>query len=273
MLDKVGGERGKNRGVVIIGCELDFGPIDGLGPGMRGILAPAGNGMLETVQGSRDVARHGYVDGTGLVIPGKGKAAEQGSGPVGGDCVELAEGRNEVVGGCILDILDTEVIHDEGENNAIGGMMPESRGEADGPVAEVEEVPLETVIRKAASLFEAGHALANLHVDIAVGDFGGKVVGFDDFRWNLRIQEFHVFEALKWGAVVEILDVGAGKAGVGGGNGAVDKALGGGEAGALGRGVAKVIEAVTVDGEADTVGLSFERADGGHLFSIAYLAA
>ena len=59
----------KRGGVVEIVCVLDFGAIDGLRPGMGGILLDFGVGMLELVQCFVDVAWLGKVDSpVGVII-------------------------------------------------------------------------------------------------------------------------------------------------------------------------------------------------------------
>jgi hypothetical protein len=80
--------------------------------------------MLETVQCRGYVARHGDVNRTVGIVPGKGETAVQRAGPVGGDSVEGFEGGNEMVGVGVVDVLDAKIIDDEGENDAIGCMLP-----------------------------------------------------------------------------------------------------------------------------------------------------
>ena len=72
LLEKADGLWWKHGGVVKIFRVLDFGAIDGLRPGVRGILSAFGVGMFKILHCFVNVAWHGDVDSPVGVIPHKG---------------------------------------------------------------------------------------------------------------------------------------------------------------------------------------------------------
>ena len=84
--------------------------------------------MLEFVQSCLEIFWHGYVTGACGVVPVNSDSAEQGTGPVDGDGVEFLEVLNEVVGILFSNVFDSKVINDEGENDGLGGVLPDCRG-------------------------------------------------------------------------------------------------------------------------------------------------
>ena len=71
---------------------------------------------------------HGDVIGACGIVPVNGESAEKGTGPVDGDSVDFLEGLDEVVGVLFSNLLDAKVVNDEGENDGLGGVLPERRG-------------------------------------------------------------------------------------------------------------------------------------------------
>ena len=63
-----------------------------------------------------------------------------------------------MVGVLFADVLDPKVINDEGENDGLGGVLPERRGSGNRGEGKMGEVSFESVFGNAAGLFEAGHA-------------------------------------------------------------------------------------------------------------------
>ena len=70
---------------------LDGSAIDGLVPGMRGVLGARGRWMLKLLEGLLDVCGHGDVTNTLVVVPINGETAIEGSSPIDGDIIELLE--------------------------------------------------------------------------------------------------------------------------------------------------------------------------------------
>ena len=117
------------------------------------------------------------------------------------------------------------------------------------------------------------HAFADLRIDPAVGaDKAAQVVLFDDLVMEEIQGEFHVLITCHGGVVVEVFNVERHKPGVSGIDGAVEKTLHGGEAGAVGGGGARVVEYIANGGDTDTVNLGLVQADGGNHAGIGDLA-
>ena len=81
-------ERG---GVVGFGSELSWDSIVRFEPGMGRMLGTRGFWMLEALKGFGNIAGHGEVGSALTVVPLQGETNVLGTGPVGGDVVELAE--------------------------------------------------------------------------------------------------------------------------------------------------------------------------------------
>ena len=84
-----------------------------------------------------------------VVIPGNGKSAEEGTGPVDGDCVQFLEGLDEVVGVFLADVLDPKVM----DNDELGGVLPDCRGSGKRCDSKMGKVRFEPVVGNAAGLF------------------------------------------------------------------------------------------------------------------------
>ena len=74
-----------------------------------------------------EIFGHGDVTGVCGVVPVNGESAEEGTSPVDGDGVEFLEGLDEVVGVLLSDLLDAEVVYDEGELYGFGVVLPQRR--------------------------------------------------------------------------------------------------------------------------------------------------
>ena len=109
-----------------------------------------------------EIVGHGYVVGVCGVVPGNGKSAEEGTGSVDGDAVQFLEGLDELVGFFLANVLDPKAFNEEGENNGLGGMLPERRSSGNRGESKMGKVSFEPVVGDAAGLFEAGHAFSDL---------------------------------------------------------------------------------------------------------------
>ena len=92
------------------------------------MLRAFGRRMLDFVKGCLEIFGHGDVAGACGIVPVNGESAEERTGPVDGDGVEFLEDLDELVGIFLANVLDPKVINDEGENDGIGGVLPEHRG-------------------------------------------------------------------------------------------------------------------------------------------------
>ena len=109
-----------------------------------------------------EIFGHRDVAGACGIVPVNSESTEEGTGPVDGYGVEFLEGLDEVVGVLLSDVLDPKVINNEGENDGLGGVLPERRGYGNRGEAKMGEVSFEPVVGDAAGLFEDGHAFSDL---------------------------------------------------------------------------------------------------------------
>ena len=102
--------------------------------------------MLEFEQGFLEIFWHGIVAHACGIFPVNGESEEEGASPVDGDGVDFLEGLDEVVGVRFAYILDPKVINDEGENDGLGGVLPERRGSGHRGEAKIYEVRFASVL-------------------------------------------------------------------------------------------------------------------------------
>ena len=126
------------------------------------MLGAIGRRMLEFAKGCLKIFGYGYVTGACGIVPVNGEPAEEGTGTVDGDDIQFFEGLDEVVGVFLADLLEPKVIKDEGENDGLGGVLPERRGSGNRGKAKVGEVSFDPAVGNAAGLFEAGHDFSDL---------------------------------------------------------------------------------------------------------------
>ena len=108
--------------------------------------------MLEFVKGCLDIFGHGDVAGACSIVPVNGEYAEEGTGPVDGDGVQFLEGLDEVVGVFLADVIDPKVVNDEGENDGLGGVLPERRGSGNRGKSKEGKVRFEPVVPSSSAL-------------------------------------------------------------------------------------------------------------------------
>ena len=130
--------------------------------GVWGVLRAFGRRMLEFVKGCLEIFWHGDVAGACGIVPVNGEFSEEGTGPVDGDGVGFLEVLDEVVGVLLADVFDPKFINYEGENDGLGGMLPERRGSGNRGKAKMVGVIFEPVVGNVAGLFEAGHTFSYL---------------------------------------------------------------------------------------------------------------
>ena len=130
--------------------------------GVWGVLWAFGCRMLEFVQGCLEIFWHGDVAGACGIVPVNGDSAVERNSSVDGYGVEFLEALDEVVGVLFVDVLDPKVINDKGENDGLGGVLPELRGSGNRDEAKMGEVSFESFVDDDAGLFEARHAFSDL---------------------------------------------------------------------------------------------------------------
>ena len=112
-----------------------------------------------------------------------------------------------MVGVFLADVLDPKVVDDEGENDGLGGVLPERRSSENRGKPKVGKTIFEPVVGNAAGLFEAGHVFSDIEVDADIRTERAEVVMVDDFFRDAGQLEFHVLVAGHGGAILEILDI------------------------------------------------------------------
>ena len=91
------------------------------------MLRAFGRRMLEFVMGCLEIFGNVDIAGACGVVPVNGESAEEGTGPVNGYGIQVLEGLDEVVGVLLADVLDPKFVDNEGENDGLGGVLPERR--------------------------------------------------------------------------------------------------------------------------------------------------
>ena len=71
-------------------------------------------------------------------------------------------GLDEVIGVLFSDVLEPKVVNNEGENDGLGGVLPNIWGSGHRGKAKMGEVSFESVVGYADGLLEAGHAFSYL---------------------------------------------------------------------------------------------------------------
>ena len=112
-----------------------FGAINGFDPFVGRVLRAKRWWMIEFCETARDVPGHGDVHVAGVVVPVKGEAAVEGSGPVDGEFVVSLDGANEMESIELGVIFDAEIVDAEDKRGLFSAMAPETGSERHGFVA------------------------------------------------------------------------------------------------------------------------------------------
>ena len=165
----------------------------------------------------------------------------------------------------LSNVLDAEIVHDEGEGDGSGVVQPQ--------ISKLFEMGGEAVIGDAPCLLQARHAFPDFHVNPAVwsGDVM-EVVFLNEFTGNLGDMDLHVFIPSHGSPVVKILDVEGTKPCIGCGNGAVEKDFGGGQPCCIGGSGAGEIETVTTSAISDAMNFRLGWANGCLLLHVCDLS-
>ena len=109
LIHEVGGfGRQKELILVLVGI-LDGSAIDGLVPGMRGVLGEGGGWILGLLEGFLGVCGHGYVTSPFFLVTIKGETTIKGASPVDRDSIHLLESLDEIVSSFSAAWLTTSV--------------------------------------------------------------------------------------------------------------------------------------------------------------------
>ena len=120
----------------------------------------------------------------------------------------------------------------------------------------------EAVVSNAASLWKAVHPFADLNVDVVMMDERCKVVLSHDRVGDDGDGDAHVLVLFHGRVEIKIFEVDSHEASIGGGDDAIKEDLDGSEIGGFGADITIILDAITADGETDSTGVWFFRAEG-----------
>jgi hypothetical protein len=131
--------------------------------GSRGIV-------LESKQGTFDVAGHGHVARAGIIIPLEGQTAVPGTGPINTYFVRLSECGQEMVGVGAVGVANAKIVHHETEHDVSRVMPPKAVREWERCVPVGLEEGNELVVGDASGLWQTVHATADFDIDVSIVD-------------------------------------------------------------------------------------------------------
>lgn len=215
--------------------------------------------VVKALEGSFNIAGHGEVNVAIGIVPVKGHATELGACPVDSDGVFFLEDGYEMVGMFFAHIFDPKVVHYEAEGDGTSGVGEKARDLVRLDIAMGFEVGDKGIIGDSASLGEAIHAFADFNVDKTLFiNNGCEIVLVNDWLWDDRDVDTHVFVTCHGIVEVEILDVHAHEFGIRGADDTVEEDLGCGDAGCFGADVMGVVNEVAANSVANAPWVSFE---------------
>jgi len=267
--------------------ELDGSTILWAWVGMWRVDGVCGRSVGETLERSRDVTRHGDVDGACGVVPLEGHAEESCARGVDGDDILEAKGVDKMLEMFLACELDAKVIDDKGKRNGASGVAKEAVGVGGLNIAVRGKVSDQFVVGETPGLGEPIHAFDGLNIAVrgkvsdqfVVGEtpgLGEPIHAFDDANKDVAIVDevlqivlgensgrdlvdgdAHVLGVIHCSVEVKILDVNGTELRVRCGEDAVKEEFGGYESSGFGADVAGIVDAIATDGEADAARVAF----------------
>jgi len=160
-----------------------------------------------------------------------------------------------------IGVTNKEIVNHEREEDGACAMAKQARSTG----AFVKTISAQTTtkgfIGNFASLFEAIHAVVNADIKIAIrGDKGAEGISIHDDGRNERGVNTHVFWLRESVIEVEVRNIEAACATIGGRENSIDQDFEGSEITGASMGVPIVREAVTTNSEANAIRVSFLRA-------------
>ena len=162
--------RREKRGSVRWSSELGGSAIVGRRPCMWRVLGSGWGRVLELSEGLGDVAWHGTIASSRLIVPLECHTQVQAPGPVFGDGVHCPKGIDEVLGMLPTDIFHTKVIDNKGKRYRPNVVSVETWCMLRGGVAVCCKMFLQAIIGKDTGLRKSIHALADLNQDVSIVD-------------------------------------------------------------------------------------------------------
>ena len=112
-----------------------------------------------------------------------------------------------MVGVFLSDVLNPKFVDDEGENDELGGVLPERSSSGNRGKLKMVQVRFVPVVGDVAGLFEDGRAFLDIEVNPAIRTECAEFVLVDYYVRDIGQHEFHVLVASHGGAIVKILDI------------------------------------------------------------------
>ena len=128
----------------------------------------------------------------------------------------------QVVGVAFVCVLEAEVVNDEDKDEWSPIVAPESRCDGTLVVTVFGKSRGEEVIGELSGLLEAVDAFVNFEVDPTIVCVFGEVVLVDEFLWDIGESDADVFRMVERRAEIEVGDVKATHACLGGGEDIVE---------------------------------------------------
>lgn len=137
-------------------------------------------------------------------------------------------------------------------------------------VAVFGEALLEELVGQNTSLGEAIHCSSDLHVNKTVFGFSSEIILIDDVGRDDLKRDAHVFVSVEWCSEVEQFEICGEVAGVGGANDTVPEYFGSDQVSGASGEFTGVIDEVTTNGDADSIGVFLLRSVVNNNASIGY---
>ena len=148
----------------------------------------------EFSEGSFDVSGNREIDRMDVVVPIERDATEEGGIPIRGDFFVVGLERVLQVESVFLsDIVDEEIVNDEGERDGATGVSLKDGCMRCLKVPILGEDILELLVCHHTGLWKAVHAATNVDVCESIGGVFVELVLLDDFGGNEVHRYFHVF--------------------------------------------------------------------------------
>jgi hypothetical protein len=193
---------------------LNFLAVDNVLELGRSVSGGTGVYDTEAFQGGDDVAWHAEGNSVSGTIIVNGHTYEFGTFPVNVEVVFGANGCKEVINIGTVAVLDSEVIHDEGEVSVVDGMLEETGG-GGGVVTVGGEELTEFLISKTTCVGKAVYTFGDAdHSAVAVPGNVGTVTGDNVIRDLLTSEPHILVVTFQVTAKVEIFDIGGAEVGV-----------------------------------------------------------
>ncbi len=163
-----------------------------------------------------------------------------------------------------VSVLDSKVVHDEGESDRACVMTPEAWGYGAWCIPVGGKELLELLVGQELGLGEAIHAALNFNIDVPIVDQGVEPVVVHDVSGEHGDRDARVciILGLHGGAQIKIFEITHHAFGMGCGDYTVEEDLDSGEVHSFGADIASIVNAITTHSPTDVVGDGFFGVEG-----------